>query len=107
MVERDHVTLTLVQQCILLGLSRSGLYYESKRSLRYDKLEIKEAIDRQFMITPYYGIRRMKVHLEKLDFCISRKRVARYYKDMRITAIYPKPKTTQREEVEIKKYTLK
>lgn len=98
MVEREHVTLSLVQQCILLGISRSGLYYESKRSFRFDELAIKEAIDRQFMITPYYGIRRMKVHLAKLDFCISRKRVARYYKDMRITAIYPKPKTTQRNE---------
>ncbi|MEI7501555.1 MAG: IS3 family transposase [Bacteroidota bacterium] len=98
MVEHRHCDLSLVQQCILLSISRSGLYYEPKRSLKEDELCIKEAIDRQYLITPYYGIRRMKVHLCNLGFHISRKRVSRYYKDMRITAIYPKPKMTWRNE---------
>jgi putative transposase len=98
MVERPHPILSLVQQCILLSLSRSGLYYESKRSLKHDELAIKEAIDRQYLITPYYGIRRMTVHLKSKGFIISRKRVSHYYKDMRITAIYPKPRMTQRNE---------
>lgn len=98
MIEYGHQELSLVHQCILLSLSRSGLYYESKRSFRDDELSIKEAIDRQYLITPFYGIRRMRVHLVNLGFCVSRKRVARYYKDMRITTIYPKPKTTQRNE---------
>lgn len=40
----------------------------------------------------------MREHLVKLGYRISRKRVARYYRDMRIVAIYPKPKTTQRNE---------
>lgn len=78
--------------------SRSGLYYGSKRSLKDDELSIKEAIDRHYLITPYYGIRHMKVHLCNLGFKISLKRVGWYYKDMRITAIYPKPKVTQRNE---------
>ncbi len=98
MVERGHPLLSLVKQCIFLSLSRSGLYYESKHSLKYDELCVKEAIDRQYLITPYYGIRRMKVHLDKRGFCVSRKRIDRYYKEMRITAIYPKPRTTQRNE---------
>lgn len=98
MVERPHPILSLVQQCILLSLSRSGLYYESKRSLKHDELAIKEAIDRQYLITPYYGIRRMTVHLKSKGFIISRKRVSHYYKDMRIAAIYPKPRMTQRNE---------
>lgn len=98
MIERKHPTLSLVKQCILLCLSRSGLYYESKRSIKYDELAIKEAIDRQFLITPYYGVRRMKVHLDSLGFVINRKRISRYYKDMRIATIYPKPKFTQRNE---------
>jgi putative transposase len=98
MVEYNHHSLSLVQQCLLLGIWRSGLYYEPKRSIREDELLIKEAIDRQYMITPYYGVRRMKVHLSSLGFTISRERVARYYKEMRITAIYPKPRMTKRKE---------
>ena len=98
LIEPKHPRLSLVKQCILLSLSRSGLYYESKYSLKSDVLAIKEAIDRQFLITPYYGIRRMKVHLNSIGFLINRKRISRYYKEMRITAIYPKPKITQRNK---------
>lgn len=98
MVEHDHPSLSLVQQCLLLGICRSGLYYEPKRTIREDELLIKEAIDRQYMITPYYGVRRMKIHLSSLGFSISRERVARYYKEMRITAIYPKPRMTARDD---------
>lgn len=98
MIERGHQELSLVHQCILLSLSRSGLYYESQRSFREDELSIKEAIDRQYLIAPYYGIRRMREHLVNLGFRVSRKRVGRYYKEMRISTIYPKPKTTQRNE---------
>lgn len=98
LVERDHPKLSLTQQCILLGLSRTGLYYEPKRSLKDDELAIKDAIDRKWTRSPYYGIRRMKEYLSGLGFRISRKRVSRYYKQMRITTIYPKPKMTFRNE---------
>jgi putative transposase len=98
MIERDHPKLSLVKQCFLLCLSRSTVYYKSKRSLKSDELAIKEAIDRQFLITPYYGVRRMKVHLNSKGFVVNPKRIRRYYKEMRIEAIYPKPHLTQRNE---------
>jgi len=98
MVEPDHPQLSMVQQCLLLGICRSSLYYKSKRSINDDEWLIKQAIDRQYMITPYYGIRRMKVHLNSLGFSVSRERLARYYKEIRITAIYPKPRMITRNE---------
>jgi putative transposase len=94
MIERDHPKLSLVQQCLLLSICRSSLYYESKCTVLDDEYLVKEAIDRQYMITPYYGVRRMKVYLTSLGYIISRERVARYYKEMRLTAIYPKPHVT-------------
>jgi putative transposase len=30
LVERDHPDLSLVQQCSLLGLDRSGIYYQAR-----------------------------------------------------------------------------
>lgn len=98
MIERNHPKLSLVQQCILLNICRSSLYYKTKERIKDDELLIKEAIDRQYMITPYYGIRRMKVHLNHMGFNVSRERVSRYYKEMRITAIYPKPHMTNPSE---------
>lgn len=55
MVEPDHPQLSMVQQCLLLGICRSSLYYKSKRSINDDEWLIKQAIDRQYMITPYYS----------------------------------------------------
>jgi putative transposase len=108
MVEPDHPQLSMVQQCLLLGICRSSLYYKSKRNINDDEWLIKQAIDRQYMITPYYGIRRMKVHLNSLGFSVSRERLARYYKEMRITAIYPKPRmTTRNEEHKVYPYLLR
>ena len=98
MIEREHPKLSLVQQCLLLGICRSSLYYEPMRKVLEDEFLVKEAIDRQYMITPYYGVRRMKVHLTSLGYTISRDRVARYYKEMRLTTIYPKPHVTTRNE---------
>lgn len=75
MIERDHPKLSLVQQCLLLSICRSSLYYESKCTVLDDEYLVKEAIDRQYMITPYYGVRRMKVYLTSLGYIISRERV--------------------------------
>lgn len=108
MIERDHPKLSLVQQCLLLSICRSSLYYESKCTVLDDEYLVKEAIDRQYMITPYYGVRRMKVYLTSLGYIISRERVARYYKEMRLTAIYPKPHvTTCNEEHKVYPYLLR
>ena len=30
MVNREHPSLSMARQCVLLGVSRSGLYYRSK-----------------------------------------------------------------------------
>ena len=96
LIEWSNPQISISRQCELLKLSRSGLYYEPKRSLKNDELAVKEAIDRQWTKTPYYGIRRMKVHLESLGFTVSRKRVSHYYKDMCLATIYPRPYKTMR-----------
>ena len=49
------------------------------------------AIDEQYLLTPYYGSRRMAETLG-----VNRKRVQRLMRRMGIEAIYPKPRTTVR-----------
>ncbi len=95
LVEPNHPKLSLVQQCILLGLCRSGLYYTSKGKPRHNReLEIKEEIDRTYTKMPYYGVSRMTEHLKNNGFDVGEKRIRGYFKDMCISAIYPKPRTT-------------
>lgn len=94
MVEKEHPKLSVVQQCVLLNICRSGLYYTKKPAVRSDELAIKSEIDRTYTSMPFYGVARMTQHLNNKAFNVGEKRVRRYFKEMCISAIYPKPRTT-------------
>jgi putative transposase len=53
-------------------------------------------IDEQYLKTPFYGSRRMAVHLMNQGEAINRKRVQRLMRVMGLEAIYPRPRTTTR-----------
>ena len=59
MVNREHPSLSMARQYVLLGVSRSGLYYRSKGPSEED-LALMQAMDRQYLETPFYGSRRMR-----------------------------------------------
>ena len=54
MVDREHPNLPIVQQCALLGVSRSSLYYRPRAASAED-LSLMGEIDRQYLETPFYG----------------------------------------------------
>jgi len=56
------------------------------------ELELMRLIDRQYMETPFYGIRRMTAWLNREGYGVNHKRIARLMRIMGIEAIYPKPK---------------
>ena len=74
----------------LLGVTRSSIYYRSKAASEED-LFLMGKIDRQYLETPFYGSRRMKVWLERRGVRMSRKRVQRLMRVMGLRAIYRKP----------------
>jgi len=104
-VEWDQTELSIRRQCELLGLSRSTLYYrgvgESEENLRLMRL-----IDQQYLRTPFYGSRRMKVWLESQGFAVNRKRVQRLMRKMGLEAIYPKPRLSRGGQHRIYPYLL-
>ena len=94
MVDREHPSLPIVGQCALLGVSRSSLYYHPKGASEED-LSLMREIDRQYLETPFYGSRRMKVWLERQGTPVSRKRVQRLMRVMGLRAIYRRPGTSR------------
>ena len=80
MVDREHPSLSLVRQCALLGVSRSSIYYRP-RVASEEELYLMGEIDRQYLETPFYGSRRMRVWLERRGIQVSRKRVQRLMRD--------------------------
>ncbi len=94
MVDREHPSLSMTRQCTLLGVSRSGLYYRSRGTSEED-LALMQAMDRQYLDTPFYGSRRMKVWLAREGRRVSRKRVQRLMRIMGLRAIYRSPRTSR------------
>ena len=94
MLDKEHHGLSLLRQCLLLGINRSTVYYKSRLITQQD-FEIMRLIDEQYMRTPVYGTRSMRDHLIRNGYKINRKRVQRLMRIMGIEAIYPKPKTSK------------
>jgi len=51
-------------------------------------------IDEQYLVTPFYGYRRMTVWLKNQGYLVNEKRIHRLMGVMGIEALYPKPHTT-------------
>ena len=62
MIEPDHPRLSIVAQCRLVSISRSGLYRKPAPEAAAN-LDLMRLIDEQFMATPWYGSRQMVRHL--------------------------------------------
>lgn len=97
LVEREHPKLSLVQQCILLGIHRSGIYYKAQQESTLNE-ELMRKMDAHYLEHPYKGAPRMHTWLTKdLGYRVSKNRVDRlYYEVMGLRAILPGPHTSKR-----------
>ena len=89
----ETTSLSIAEQCALLGISRSGFYYEPLGESRLN-LELMRLIDEQYLKTPFYGARKLCVWLLEQGYEVNRKRIKRLMQVMGIEAIYQKPRTT-------------
>src|SRR4051794_30822499 len=64
MIAPDHPELSIVRQCELASISRSGFYYQPAGETLLN-LELMRLIDRQFLETPWYGSRQMARHVRR------------------------------------------
>jgi putative transposase len=90
LVEQDHPQLSLVRQCQLLDLSRSGLYYQSVGESA-ENLHMMRLIDAEYTRHPFYGYRKITHWLRKEGYPVNKKRVQRLMHTMGLAAIGPKP----------------
>jgi len=105
-VEPGHPEISLRRQCALLGVNRSGLYYQPAGE-GAENLRLMRLIDEEYTQRPFYGSRRMAVWLRERGYAVNRKRVARLMEVMEIEAVYPKPKLSRPgEEHKIYPYLL-
>jgi putative transposase len=94
LVDWGHADISLRRQCELLGVNRSGLYYEPLGASE-ENLTLMRLLDEQYTRTPFYGSRKMVEWLDTQGFEVNRKRVTRLMGLLGIEAVYPKPKLSQ------------
>lgn len=94
MVESRHHQISIKRQCELLCLCRSTYYYRSRKDDSYN-IHMMNLIDEEYTRHPFYGVRRMKVILERKGHRVNHKRIRRLSRKMGIEAIYPKPRLTK------------
>jgi putative transposase len=90
LIEPGHPSLSIRQQCSLLGLARSSYYYEPA-SESEENLRLLRLLDEQYTRTPFYGSRKMTAWLHTQGYPVERKRVRRLLQLMGLETIYPKP----------------
>lgn len=93
MVCTNHAKLSIVRQCALLDISRSGLYYTPKGESAFT-LTLMQEIDRAFTEWPFLGVRQMRDYLVLLGHGVGKKRVRRLMRLMGLEPVYQKPRTS-------------
>jgi putative transposase len=94
MIDHTH-KLPVVRQCQILGLSRSTAYYQP-RPVSDTALALMRRIDELHLQYPFAGARMLRDVLRREGHGVGRRHVATLMRRMGITAVYRKPRTSQR-----------
>lgn len=92
-IEWDNPSISIREQCELLNLHRSNIYYEP-RTESEENLRIMRIMDEEYLKHPFKGRRQMTSYLRREGFEVNPKRVARLMKLLGIEALAPKPQTS-------------
>lgn len=86
--------LSLRQQCDLVGISRSGFYYQPCPESE-ENLALMRRLDELHLARPVYGSRRLTVLLQREGWVVNRKRVRRLLQVMGVEALYARRSLSQ------------
>ena len=87
-------SISVRRQCELLGLSRSGLYYEPVE-VDGETLRLMRRMDELHLQYPFFGSRMLTQTLKKEGWLVNRKRIQRLMRLMDLESLAPKPGTSK------------
>lgn len=93
MVDSSDSEFNIKEQCDLLCIHRSGLYYKP-RTANDDDLKIMRIMDEMYLEDPTRGTRRYSDDLRQRGFIIGREKARSLMRTMGIYALYCRPRTT-------------
>jgi len=102
MIELNHTTLSLRQQCRIVGLARASWHYDPAGESA-ENLRLMKRIDREYTRHPFYGVRRITAWLRSKGQAINPKRVRRLMRTMGLETLYRRKRLSVPEKAH-KKY---
>lgn len=99
MISKGHSNMSIVKQCKVLNIHRSGLYYKPKSESELN-LKLMRLMDEHYLHHSFKGASRMHTWLTKdMGFQVSKNRIERlYYKVMGLQAVMPGRHTSKRNK---------
>jgi putative transposase len=104
-IDKSDAMLSIRRQCDLIGLARSGFYYQRRPLVSSDDKIIMDYLDKTYTDIPFYGVPRMTLEVNArlegamkegkigLEFSlpVNHKRIYRLMQVLGIQALRPKP----------------
>jgi putative transposase len=87
--------MSISRQAELLSLNRTSLYYRPV-GVSPETVVLRHRIDEVYTAHPYYGVRRITVHLQREGRLVNHKAVARHMREMGLAGISPGPNLSKR-----------
>jgi putative transposase len=94
LVDSNDPQFSVREQCRLLSLNRSSLYYIARKESP-DHLSLKEAVKFLYFKCPFYGITKTTVSLRKMGWEVGEDKVRRLREELGLQTLYPKPNLSQ------------
>ncbi len=91
-INNNHPSISISRQSELLGIAHCTPYYIPR--VNPENLLLMNKIDEIYTKCPFYGKRRIRQALKRLNYDIGIKRTCSLMKRMGIQVIYPKPNTS-------------
>lgn len=95
-IEAEHPCLSVRQQCDLLNVSRTGLYYVPRQKVLSEKqLSLLRLVDEIYTKYPFFGTRQMSDYLSLHRRPCTRHEVRWAYKQLALHSLAPGPHTSK------------
>jgi len=96
LLEPLHATLSVRQQCALLNIHRSGVYYKSPVAQMDEvKLELMRVVDEVYTQYPFFGTLKMASYLRTKGFAVEREQIRGIYNCLGLRSLSPGPHTSK------------
>jgi len=95
-LEADHLLLSIREQCRILELNRSSIYYEPRlKTFTDEQLELLRLVDEIYTKYPFFGTRQMSDYISLHNYPCKRHEIRWAYERLSLRSVAPGPHTSK------------